>query len=74
MRVQSTCDFRFFLFFVCFVYGGAAQTAEPIFMVDGSNDVSSPKEGPFLGFIEKNQTFLGFEPRTIGVQNQRLAT
>jgi hypothetical protein len=49
-------DFGFFLFFSfyffsCFFDQATDRTAEPILMVDGSNDVFSRKEVPFGGHI-----------------------
>jgi hypothetical protein len=50
-------DFGFFLFpFILFFFSpfidrATARTAEPILMVDGSNDVFSRKEVPFGGHM-----------------------
>ncbi len=51
-------DFGFFLFIFLFFFifslffdRATDRTAEPILMVDGSNDVFSPEEVPFEGHI-----------------------
>jgi hypothetical protein len=41
-------------FHIIFLLTPTGQTAEPISMVDGSNDAFPPKEVPFRGLIEKN--------------------
>jgi hypothetical protein len=46
-QFMSISVFFFFFFFSAFFDRATAQTAEPIFMVDGSNDVFSRKEVPF---------------------------
>ena len=45
-------DFGFFLFFSCFFDRATDRTAEPILMVDGSNDVFSRKEVPFGDHVD----------------------
>ena len=48
-------DFGFFLFsfffFSCFIDRATAQTAEPMLLVDGLNDVFSRKKVPFGGHV-----------------------
>ena len=56
MGAPSACVSRFFSFLFYFFFPGffdraTAQTAEPILMVDGSNDVFSCKEVPFVGHV-----------------------
>jgi hypothetical protein len=41
----------FFFFLLAFFDRATARTAEPILMVDGSNDVFSRKEVPFGGHV-----------------------
>jgi hypothetical protein len=41
-----------FFFFTAFFDWATDQTAEPILMVDGSNDVFSHKEVPFGGHVD----------------------
>ena len=48
-----SCRFYFFLFFnFLFFYRATDRTAEPILMVDGSNDVFSREEVPFGGHVD----------------------
>ena len=58
LKTQSYVDFGFFLFFLFFILffshflaTSTAQTAEPILMVNSSNDVFSRKEVPFVGHV-----------------------
>ena len=59
---QSACDSRFFSFF-CFFDTRTAQTAEPIFMVNSSNDVFSPKVRPFWGLIAPSLILWAWLPK-----------
>jgi hypothetical protein len=49
-------SFPFLSFHIIFLLTSTGQTAEPISMVDGSNDAFSAQEVSFWGLIEKNLT------------------
>ena len=51
VALQSERENQFFLLF--FLDRATAQTAEPIFIVDGSNDAVPPKVRPFLGYVDQ---------------------
>ena len=58
--VQSACEFRFFF---CFFDRAAAETAEPILMVDSSNDAVPPKVIAFLGHVTEISKMWAWLPK-----------